>query len=348
MRHLHLRKLLSFVLTAAMLMSLPGTALAVSGEDSGSDSLTWEKLDGVSTQLIGGQKVAEPDTSEFFADTDVVRAIITLENPSVIQKLKKEGQPTASLYSNSDAMSYQNALLRTQSNVAANISRTVLDGEPLDVVWNLTVAANAISANVPYGTLKAIEAVEGVAGVSLATRYEPLKADPQNVLAKNMTGVTAVQSDSSLGYTGAGTRIAVIDSGTDTDHQSFDGDAFLYSLALNADEKGMDYDTYIQSLDMLDKDEIAKVLPRLHAYERCEGLTADDLFLSEKLPFAFNYIDKDLDVTHDNDLQGEHGSHVAGIAAANRYIGPIGDVDCDNENYDFSGDGKVTEDAPSS
>ena len=32
----------------------------------------------------------------------------------------------------------------------------------------------------------------------------------------------------------------------------------------------------------------------------------------------------DLDVTHDNDNQGGHGSHVAGIAAANRYI-PAGD-----------------------
>ena len=32
------------------------------------------------------------------------------------------------------------------------------------------------------------------------------------------------------------------------------------------------------------------------------------------------YIDKDLDVTHDNDAQGEHGSHVAGIASANRYL----------------------------
>ncbi len=31
-------------------------------------------------------------------------------------------------------------------------------------------------------------------------------------------------------------------------------------------------------------------------------------------------MDGDLDVTHDNDDQGEHGSHVAGIATANRYI----------------------------
>lgn len=141
MRHLYLKRLLSFVLTAAMLMSLPGAAFAASGNPSGSRSLTWEKLDGVSTQLIGGQEVTEPDTSMFFADTDVVRTIITLEKPSVIQKLKLEGRPTASLHTNSDAMRYQDDLLRAQSNVAANISRNVLGGEPLDVVWNLTLSA---------------------------------------------------------------------------------------------------------------------------------------------------------------------------------------------------------------
>lgn len=31
-------------------------------------------------------------------------------------------------------------------------------------------------------------------------------------------------------------------------------------------------------------------------------------------------MDEDFDIIHDNDSQGEHGSHVAGIAAANAYI----------------------------
>lgn len=44
------------------------------------------------------------------------------------------------------------------------------------------------------------------------------------------------------------------------------------------------------------------------------------LYLTSKLPFAFNYVDENFDITHDNDKQGEHGSHVAGIATANRYV----------------------------
>lgn len=38
------------------------------------------------------------------------------------------------------------------------------------------------------------------------------------------------------------------------------------------------------------------------------------------MAFGYNYVDGDLDITHDNDPQGDHGTHVAGIATANRYI----------------------------
>ena len=49
-------------------------------------------------------------------------------------------------------------------------------------------------------------------------------------------------------------------------------------------------------------------------------LTADVLYRSEKVPYGFNYVDRSLDVTHDNDYAGDHGTHVAGIAAANRCV----------------------------
>ena len=51
-----------------------------------------------------------------------------------------------------------------------------------------------------------------------------------------------------------------------------------------------------------------------------KNLSSHDLYINAKAPYGFNYVDCDLDVTHDNDDQGENGSHVAGIAAANRFI----------------------------
>ncbi len=114
---------------------------------------------------------------------------------------------------------------------AQRISQDVLGGEALDVVWNMTLLTNTISANVPYGKIGAIEALDGVASVTLENRYEPDvvstgDADPDMATSGAMIGSTAAWAD---GYTGAGSRIAVIDTGTDTDHISFDGKAFEYS-----------------------------------------------------------------------------------------------------------------------
>ena len=58
------------------------------------------------------------------------------------------------------------------------------------------------------------------------------------------------------GYTGAGSRIAVIDTGIDTNHQSFSDEAFAYSLSKRAELTGQDPDAYVESLHLLDAEEI--------------------------------------------------------------------------------------------
>ena len=63
-----------------------------------------------------------------------------------------------------------------------------LDGEPLDVQWNLTLIANLISANVPYGDIAAIEALDGVKEVVLETRYEPTQEETDMIGSSEMTG----------------------------------------------------------------------------------------------------------------------------------------------------------------
>ena len=76
----------------------------------------------------------------------------------------------------------------------------------------------------------------------------------------------------------------------------------------------------IRYYNLLTAAKINEVLPQLHAAERYEGLTGNALYVSSKIAFGFNYIDATLDITHDNDQQGDHGTHVAGIATANRYV----------------------------
>ena len=310
MKHSIMNRMLAIALSVAMLFSLATGVQAAPGESA----LSVTELTGVSLDLTQGA-VIESDTPEnTYADTDTVRVLIVLGDEPAVSKLQ-EGE---NFLESTDAVAHRALLQERQEALADEISARVLKGEKLDVVWNLTLMANAISANVTYGSLDEIAALEGVKAVYLETVYLPMEADKSNTAAQEMTGADVAHD--TYGYTGAGKRIAVVDTGTDTDHQSFDESAYLRSLALNAEEKDMTLDAYMESLDLLDAEAIAKVLPQLNAARRYKGLTAEDLYLSAKLPFNFNYVDGTLDVTHDNDDQGSHGSHVAGIAAANRLI----------------------------
>ena len=247
---------------------------------------------------------------EPWIDTDVVRVSIILEKPSTI----RSGFSALDIAANEAAMTYRAGLKADQDRLVSRIEKAT--GSKLDVVWNLTLAANLISANVRYGQIEAIEAVPGVERVLIEQQYvaEPVEKGNQVNMATSggQTGSVLAWAE---GYTGAGTRIAVIDTGSDTDHQSLDAAAFEYALAQLAAEKGMDADAYIESLDLLDAQEIAAVADDLNV-----AIDPETAYVNSKLPFGYNYKDADYDIVHDNDEQGEHGSHVAGIATANSYI----------------------------
>ena len=139
---------------------------------------------------------------------------------------------------------------------------------------------NLISANVPYGKLEAIAQVDGVKDVCLEQQYAPAEAARSEDVAQPQmyTSAGMIGSDTAWleGYTGAGSRIAVIDTGTDTDHQSFQAEAFVHALEENASQAGMSYADYIETLDLLDEEEIASLLDKLHIHEKesqadCQG-----------------------------------------------------------------------------
>ena len=306
MKHLN-KRLLSLVMAFCMLLSL---AAPVAAAPASKVSFTQIDNSAVTADLL---TKADDDlnTMSDYVDTDVVRVSIFLEDQSTIMA----GFATDSIAANSQAMAYRANLKDKQAETTAAIEKTI--GGKLDVVWNLTLAANVISANVKFGQIEAIKAVEGVRDVLVETCYQPdvVKADEVN--DPNMATSSAQIGSAAAwaaGYTGAGSRIAVIDTGSDTDHQSLNAEAFEYALAQLAEKAGVSYEEYVASLDLLDADEIAAVADQLNAP------VAGEAYINAKLPFGYNYIDESLNVTHDLDTQGSHGSHVAGIATANSYI----------------------------
>ena len=295
------KHILSLLLAAAMLFALVCPALA-DNEDaeapSGQYTVTWEKID-AQPRGISAPTFELAEDAITYGPNDVVRVSIVLEQLPAI----KAGFSKRNIGSNASVQSYRDSLRLVQDSVAQKISTDVLGGAKLDVVWNLTLAANLISANVPYGKIEAIKAVPGVKDVVIEMQYNPT----ESVNMSNASQMVGSQQVWSTGYTGAGSIVAIIDTGIDTQHELFDADAFDYSIG-----------KVEGNVDLLTSDEVVSKWESLNISEYFEN--SNGVYLSTKIPFAVNYIDLDLDVTHANDDQGEHGSHVSGIAAGNRYV----------------------------
>ena len=103
---------------------------------------------------------------------------------------------------------------------------------------------------------------------------------------------TGIFKSGESGYDGTGMVVAVLDTGLDSNHSAFSVDNFT------SDHLGLTYA------------DVAAVLDQTQAYALSEGLTVDDVYINEKVPFGYDYADNDPDPysTHNN-----HGTHVSGV-----------------------------------
>jgi len=305
------KRVLSVLLTALLVAAFAAPAAAAGR--TGEHGFFWQKVsNGSNVQSNHNRNANNLDVlSEQYKPNDTVRVSILLDAPSTLDKFGYKNAKTVAR--DSVAINYRNQLKAKQNLIAERISTVALGGEKLDVVWNLTLAANVISANVKYGKIADIEKVIGVKAVALESSHVPEKTlTPEKPAMTNASIMTNTQLVWESGYTGAGSIVAVIDTGLDTEHELFDGAAFDYAIAEDI-ENGF-------NVQVLDEATIDGLLSQLHVSERMQDVSAADLYLSSKVPFAFNYADDNLIVNHLYDMQTEHGTHVAGIAAGNRYI----------------------------
>ncbi|MBQ7428218.1 MAG: S8 family serine peptidase [Butyrivibrio sp.] len=283
-------------------------AKATSGESVEFEEVDPEEegLEALSTSIAEDVEeipVEEKDPEE------QTRVIIVMEGDSVIDS----GYDIENIAEDQSAINLSESIIEDQDKQVEKIADEALDGEELEVNYNFTILTNAVSAEVAYKDIEKIEKVDGVEAVYVAQLYEPMEEDTMTITSGDMVGSYTTWAE---GYTGAGTRIAVIDTGIDADHPSFDGGAFDAHIQETAEASGKNVSDY----NLLCEEEIANVLPYLNATQRNGDISATSLYLSEKIPFAFNYVDKNLDITHDNDEEGDHGTHVSGIATANAYV----------------------------
>ena len=219
-------------------------------------------------------------SSDAYSETDEVTAIIELRTKPDLQN-SEEGLTVRN----------EKQLIRQQNAVLKTISKKVLDGQKLTILHSYTSVTNGFSVVVPYGKLDEIREIPEVSAAYVAPSFK---------VAPNMPTKTTVMGglENATGYHGEGTVIAIVDSGLALDHPAF-------AAAPNApalDEQGV--------ADALAKNDLNAETSRPEG-----AFTADQVYHGNKVPFAFDYADRDLDVTPGQ--AGDHGTHVAGIAAAN-------------------------------
>ena len=312
------KRSLAFVLAACMLLALlPSFGAGASAASVSYTEVDPSVIDAGAAVLPEAEQDAEQDVP---AADEEVHVIILFEQKS----LAKKGFSTKDLLENEKAANYSSSLKKQQLSLVDRIEREALGGEKLEIRYQFTVAVNGVATVVPYGRIEQILAVDGVADVYLEERYElDETVQPDTATAGEMVGSYSAWAD---GYTGAGSRIAIIDTGLDLSHPSFSEGGYYYSLGISAASFGKKISDY----NLLTKEEIKKALPNLSISADKNPPKADDLYRNAKVPFAYNYVDDGLDVSHDaeGDSNGDHGTHVAGIAAANRYV-PHYDADGD-------------------
>ena len=227
---------------------------------------------------------------------DTVVAFVTLSDAPTAESYKNIQAVPASL--TADLKAKQDALL-------VELNRQFGD---IQLVSRYTHLTNSLVISTAFGNLEKIAAIRGVSNVFLNPVFEPCTAKEQvakpfTMSSSDMTYVSNVWKD--LGYTGQGMTVAILDTGLDLDHPSF-ADAPAGAT--------WDVEKLQQMLDAYDLN-----LESLSA-EAGKPVSAKDLFFSDKVPFTFNYATGNTNVGH-NDGLGDHGTHVAGIAAANAVEG---------------------------
>ncbi len=170
-------------------------------------------------------------------------------------------------------------LMEEHAAVKARMKQLAID---FIVNFEYTALLNGMSVTLDYTDLKAVASIPGVTDVIIATEYRLPEPEPNASSAADM--INAVWLNDKISADGSGKVIAVLDTGITVGHEAFQV-----------------YDGMLQTPAISKADMLKAVLKLGHG-----------AYYSKKIPYQYDYADRDLNAA--DDLSG-HGSHVAGIAA---------------------------------
>lgn len=214
-----------------------------------------------------------------------VTVIIELDGQSTLESYltSNDYDSFPEYYESKKGISQENQMIGQQSSLAAKLLK---DGLIDSVKGNFSVLMNGFYATTTYGRIEQIREFANVKNAYVSTIYNA----PQVV--KNETNADAITGiyENDTQYDGSNTIVAVLDSGFDYTHE-------VFSMEV--------------SKPALNKEDVKNVLSDTVAYQMSnEKLTVDDVYISSKVPFAYDYAYGKADVVP---VESDHGTHVSGI-----------------------------------
>ncbi|WP_306307386.1 S8 family serine peptidase [Cellulosilyticum ruminicola] len=184
-------------------------------------------------------------------------------------------------------------ILANQEQIQEQIINTINSNATFEYSYKNLL--NGFSATINKDDIEKIRCLKGVKNIYPSTSYQLSQTSIQESSNQN-SSLLSQFSEGNFPYKGEGTVIALLDSDLDTEHEL---------MTLN--------DT---SLCALSKSDVLNKLPSLSI--NSQNILVDDVYKSSKIPFAYDYANLDSN-THSNYT---HGTHVAGILAANKSGNP--------------------------
>ena len=216
-----------------------------------------------------------------YKDSEKVRVIVELE-----------GEP-AITYSTKKGVRYKDLAPSKQKQLQANVKEEQSDflsdlrkkSIKLEVENSFTTVVNGVSGEIQYGEIKDLEKLPNVSAVSIVNEYERPKQKPDMLSSKGM--VEAIQTWNA-GYNGEGMVVGIIDTGLDYTHKD---------MVLGKETKTKLSDSKVGTLINENK--------------------LDGKFYTDKIPFGYNYADKNSEIRDLGPDASMHGMHVGGTVGAN-------------------------------
>ena len=281
--------LVILVLTAALITGIAALPLA---QAAAFEASYIKKMEGVKVDYSDylDQSVVQQLPQSIQGD-ETISVIVALDDATVMDAYElsgKEQSLQAFAAESKQAQSVRNAVASEKKQMlqkldAQGIAYTT--GEEYDTLlcgFELLIKARDFDVtrkSLPQG-----------AGIIVGEVYRVAETQ----LVENTVNVyeTGIFKSGESGYDGSGMVVAVLDTGLDSKHTAFSVDNFT------SEKLGLTYE------------DVEKVIEKTKAYELSGGISADDVYINEKVPFGYDYADNDPDVysTHNN-----HGTHVSGV-----------------------------------